>query len=275
MFADNHLWKLLFAFLPALIYSFIIYFNDRNNIKFRTVVSYLLAGFISICFMRMILLVFPHLQDMYFTVGNGMLSLNDFTLYRSPTMASWAIYAFLQVGLFEEVTKGTAWGIMALLRKGERTQQETLFSTMFYSCMISVGFAGIENLDYFIRMPSDNIIMVRSFTAVITHMVCGLLMGYFIALSRLKRGLLKSWGYKLIGLVAAILFHGAYDFLVMTVDDIYLPVSFYNFTFDIQIYHPLLLLGLITATICGRNLLNYSLRYGLIQKKRNPSPPAK
>lgn len=275
MFTDNHLWKLLFAFLPALIYSFIIYFNDRNTIKFRTVISYLLGGFISIGFMRMILLVFPHLQDMYFTVGNGVLSLNDFTLYREPTMASWAIYALLQVALFEEMTKGATWGVMALFRKGERTQRETLFSTMFYSCMISVGFAGIENLDYFVHMPSDDIIITRSFTAVITHMICGLLMGYFIALSRLKKDLLKNWGYKLIGLGAAVLFHGAYDFLVMATNDIYLPLSMYGISFNVQTYHPLLLLGLIIVTICGRNLLNYSLRYGLIQKRRNPSPPTR
>jgi len=269
MFSDNHLWKFLLAFLPAFIYSFIIYFNDRNNIRLRTTFSYILGGLLSIGFMRMLLQVFPHLQDMHFTVTNGVVDLVDFTVYHMPTTLSWMFLAFVQVAMYEEAMKALTWGAMSIIRKGEYNQKDTLFSTMFYSCMISVGFAGAENLDYFIHLPYDDVIIVRSFTAVITHMVCGLLMGYFLALSRLKKDVFESWRLKFAGLLAAISFHGLYDFLAMATDQYDVDVQLAGRDITIETYYPLLLLGLIIVTICGRTLLGYSLRYGLVQKKHN------
>lgn len=269
MFSEHHLWTLLMAFMPAFLYSFIIYFNDRNNIRFRTTFSYLLGGLLSIGFVRIFMQVFPHLRDMHFAESTGFLDLRDFTLYQMPTTLSWLFLAFVQVAMPEEVMKALAWGSISAIRKGEYGQQDTLFSSMFYSCMISVGFAGAENLDYFLSVPSDNIVALRSFTAVITHMVCGLLMGYFFALSRLKKDVLQSWKLKGIGLLAAIAFHGLYDFLAMAMDKYDVDVNAWGVSFTIEAYHPLLVLGLVIVTICGRSLLGYSLRYGQVQKTRN------
>lgn len=273
MLSNNYLWQFVLAFLPALVYSYIIYFNDRNNIKFRTTLSYLIGGCISITFLDVITTVFPRFQEMMFTIPNGMINLSTMTLFQQPTTLSWIMFAFIQVALLEEATKTMAWGAMSLFRRGEYNKKDTLFSTMFYSCMISVGFAGLENLQYMIRFQGEDIFMQRSLTAVITHMVCGLLMGYFIALSRLKRDLFQRIGYQITGVLAAALFHGLYDYLIMAHSDVKFPLLIPFTQTYLQPFHIVIVIGLILVTICGRKLLNYSLRYGQIQKTRNPSLP--
>jgi len=271
MFNDHHLWKLLLAFVPALIYSYIIYFNDRNNITFRTTISYLIGGYISVGLLRMIQQIFPHLQDPHFMLNNGVLDLTNFTIGQDPTLLTWALFAFVQVALFEEATKAMAFRSLSIFRKGEYKQNDSLFSTMFYSCMISVGFAGIENLDYFINMPGNDTVITRTFTAVITHMVCGLLMGYFIAISRLKKDVIQRVSYKLVGLLSAVLFHGMYDFLVFGMSHVKWDIHIGHHLFRAEPFHLLLAFGLVIVTIFGRTLLNRSIRYGLIQKRHNPS----
>lgn len=273
MLNDNNLILLLLAFLPALAYSFIIYFNDRNNIKIGTALSYLIGGCISITFFDIITNVFPRFQEMMFTTSSGVLDLSTMSLIQQPTTLTWVAFAFVQVALLEEVTKAMAWGSMSLFRQGEHRRQNTLFSTMFYSCMISVGFAGIENLQYLISTPTSELFIQRSLTAVITHMICGLLMGYFLALARLKKNLFNRLGFQLIGILAAVLFHGAYDFLVLTMFHVNLPFIIPFTTAHGKPFHLLILAGLVIVTICGRTLLNYSLRYGKIQRTRNPSHP--
>lgn len=271
MLNDNYLWQFVLAFLPALVYSYIIYFNDRNNIRFRTTLSYIIGGCISITFLQLFTLVFPKFQEMMFTVPNGIIDLSTMTLEQEPTALSWLMFAFIQVALLEEATKAMAWGTMSLFRKGEYTQRDTLFSTMFYSCMISVGFAGIENLQYLINYQyNDDIFLQRSLSAVITHMICGILMGYFIALSRLKHDTLTRIRYQVTGILAAAAFHGIYDYLAMTMSE----VKLLTVPFIVRPFHVVIMIGLILATICGRNLLNHSLRYGKIQRTRNPLPPA-
>ena len=197
MLNDNYLWQFFLAFFPALVYSYIIYFNDRNNITLRTTLSYIVGGCISISFLSLFILVFPKFQKMLFTIPNGMIDLSTMTVLHEPTLLSWIIFAFIQVALLEESVKALAWGTVSWFKKNEYSHKDTLFSTMFYSCMISVGFAGIENLHYKIGYQDSSIFLERSLSAVIAHMVCGILMGYFIAISRLKRDVMHKVGYQL------------------------------------------------------------------------------
>ncbi len=273
MLSDNNLWQFLLAFLPALFYSYIIYFNDRNNIKWGTTLSYILGGFVSITFLEVLLKIFPRYQDSLFTISNGAIDLTTLSLMQEPTMLTWILYAFLQVAFLEETTKAMAWGAMSLFRKGEYNKRDTLFSTMFYCCMISVGFAGLENLQYMLKFPQSDIFLQRALTAVIAHMICGLMMGYFIAMSRLRNDLFQSLGYKFLGLLSAALFHGTYDFLAMRFYDVEWPLHALGQSVIIRPFYISMVIGLIIVTIFGRNLLGYSLRYGKVQRRRNPLLP--
>ncbi len=267
MFSDSHVIQLFFAFFPALIYSFIIYCNDRGNITLRRTLSYILSAYISIELLRLLFLTFPHIQEMLFTVADGSFDFMTLSPNRAPTTASWLFFAFIQVAFLEEMAKFFSWSCMSLFRGNEYKRSDSLFSTMFYSCMISVGFAALENMDYFIDYGGADIIVLRSHTSVVIHMICGIIMGYFIALSRLKRDKLKSLSLKFLGVLSAFLFHGLYDFTIMCPDFQYIPCT------NIKVFYFVILLGLVLATMCGRSLLGHSERYGLVQQRRPPSLP--
>lgn len=266
MFENNHLFELLFAFIPAIIYSFVIFLNDRNNISIRTALSYILGGYLSISFLRVAFQVFPHLQDMFFVVENNL----GLYIRKTPTFLSWFFHAFIQIGLMEEISKYLAWVSIGLFRWERLKNKDSLFATMFYCCMISVGFAGVENIFYFTTY--EDIVLARSLTAVVLHMLCGIFLGYFIAISKLKRDKIQKLGLHAAGIAMAALFHGAYDFLIMGTNAKTIGVVIGPTTFEMLLVYPLLIAGFIMATVCGRSLLEYSQRYGVVQKKRNPSP---
>ena len=102
-------------------------------------------------------------------------------------------------------------------------------SIMYYTTLVGVGFAIVENIINF-RAYGNASIIARSFSAVIAHMICGLLLGYFIALGKrksevkshsefsrffIKRPTIKGMTYTFIGLMVAIAYHGIYDFNLM------------------------------------------------------------
>ncbi len=85
------------------------------------------------------------------------------------------------------------------------------FDGIFYGVMISLGFAGVENISYVLE-GGMSIGLLRMFTAVPAHAIFGAIMGYYFGL---------AWQDKpnktinmIRGLVAAIILHGTYDFFL-------------------------------------------------------------
>ena len=83
---------------------------------------------------------------------------------------------------------------------------------MFYVMCVSAGFAVVENMVYAWRFGPD-VLWVRAASAIILHMLAGLIMGYFIALGvYIKK---RRYLYRILGLMSAIFIHGLYDFNIM------------------------------------------------------------
>ena len=84
-----------------------------------------------------------------------------------------------------------------------------------YGVVVSLGFATLENIEYvyfsnhLAEMSSREIAIIRSFSAIPLHALCGVIMGYYFGeyvFSNNGRFL----GYSLI---VPIIFHGTYNFL--------------------------------------------------------------
>lgn len=89
------------------------------------------------------------------------------------------------------------------------------FDGIVYAVMVSLGFATIENIFYVFGSYEDGVSVgiIRMFTAVPLHAVCGVIMGYFVGLAKFKfadqqRGLLLG------GLSLAVIVHGIYDYFI-------------------------------------------------------------
>ena len=178
------------AIAPGIAIAFLIYFRDKfEKEPFRLVKNCFLFGMLSIVPAVIIELLFDKT------------GINDKTdVYKT------LVYAFLIVGLFEELCKFIVLRFYAL--KKEVFNEP--FDGIVYSVMISMGFATIENVFYAISGGLGTTFL-RMLTAVPLHATAGVFMGYYV-------GKAKFGKYKILllftGLFTAVIIHGLYDFFL-------------------------------------------------------------
>jgi RsiW-degrading membrane proteinase PrsW (M82 family) len=82
-----------------------------------------------------------------------------------------------------------------------------------YAVMISLGFATVENIFYVFNHPDQEIqvAVMRMFTAIPLHAVCGIILGYFVGLAKFSDNS-RTLLYK--GLFLATLVHGLYNYFI-------------------------------------------------------------
>lgn len=115
--------------------------------------------------------------------------------------------AFIRTALVEELLKL----VILLAIPFNHKQFNEPMDGIVYAVMIGMGFAIVENVIY--CLPDDiTLAIVRNFTAVPSHAVFGVILGYYVGLAKFDRENL----YKniLVGLLVAVAVHGLYDFFL-------------------------------------------------------------
>ena len=263
MFEDNNLILLIFAVLPAIIYSLLIYHKAPSGaLKMKPMWTYIAIGLLSIQILKIIHFLFPHIHayiesvPVFYDLGSRI------AIAQEPTIFAVFVFAFFQVAFFEELSKWFAFRVGNAVRGDTRDGKDSPFAVMFYSVMIAVGFAVFENIHYVGRVlwgdlqgvDPHEMLLVRSLNSVVVHMLSGLLMGYFIALGRRCKNIFKHAGYTLIGLFSATMFHGLYDFNLMkpqTMDD-YINI----FGIDFHINNNIMIIGVLVLAYFMSNHLS-------------------
>ncbi len=239
MFNDNNLILFLLCIIPVVFYSFFIFYNSPSfSIRLKASFTYLYTGLLSVTLLQFIHFIFPHLHDMFFQMdmvpGQGIDALQ-------PTVGSLVLFAFIQVALFEEVSKWLAFKFSNYMRGRRRKNLDHPYATMFYSSLVAAAFSIVENIQYAQRAmsgefgiiePSD-VLTIRAVTSVIVHMACGLFMGYYIGLAK-SSGKAKKYIYNFIGIIYATVIHGIYDFNLMRKNT---PEDFF-YIFNTEIHIP-------------------------------------
>lgn len=87
------------------------------------------------------------------------------------------------------------------------------YDGIVYAVSVSLGFAAIENI-FYVFEGSYQVGFLRSFTAVPAHTLFGVMMGYYLGLAKFKPERKKEFLLK--ALMIPWLFHGTYDFLVLS-----------------------------------------------------------
>jgi len=118
------------------------------------------------------------------------------------------LLAFVQVALLEESAKLLFYRFANMYRN----RLPKPLAIMFYAMCISAGFAVVENMMYAWRFGPD-VLYIRAASAIVLHMLAGLIMGYFIALGMFIRK--RRYLYRMLGLLSAVFIHGLYDFNLM------------------------------------------------------------
>ncbi|MBR9861124.1 PrsW family intramembrane metalloprotease [bacterium] len=116
------------------------------------------------------------------------------------------IEAFIVIAFAEELAKYLFLRIFVFKSR----HFDEPFDGIIYALMISMGFAGLENILYVIE-GGVNVAIVRMFTAVPAHATFAVLMGYWVGRAKMENKPFLNW----LGLFSAILFHGLYDFFLL------------------------------------------------------------
>ena len=216
MLEENNILAFLMAILPVLIYSFMVYYViPPTFIGNRRIRMYLVAGLLSPTLVYFFHFLFPY----WSRPAPG------------SVVFSTAYDAIIQTSLVEEVAKLLTFFWVSSQRRNEK--QDLPIATAYYAIMSASGFALIENVHYLMNF-GDGVLFVRGITAIILHMVCGLIMGYFIAKSKMMPTS-EEWRYNkkydskklhqhlkiATGIILAIIVHGLYDLNLMLPDNTY------------------------------------------------------
>jgi RsiW-degrading membrane proteinase PrsW (M82 family) len=208
---------LLIAFIPVLVYILLIWATAPwKSIDLRKAFTHFITGITSVGIILTLHRIFPSLVKPI-----GGFSFNT----------AYLIFAFIQVSLFEEISKFASFLIGEKVSGGSDTQfKEKAFATMFYSGISHLSFAFIENVSYALIYGTD-VLLIRSVVSMLVHFLCGLIMGYWVAKGRMgtrikmrsfseilfnKRPDLKIKIYYVISLLTASFIHGLYDYNLFT-----------------------------------------------------------
>lgn len=210
MYFENNLLPLFFAILPIFLYMFLFYkFIPNGFINSRRSKRYFVIGLLSPTLVTVAHFIFPGLHaDTY----------------------SLLFYCIFQIGMLEEITKYTTYYWTTKERKS--VHEDSHIATMYYVMLTSLGFALVENIEYLMRY-GNQVLFIRGCTAIVLHMLCGVIMGYFIAKAKNIKVFYKEakdqyqimvndyiviGKYLLVGLglfVVSIV-HGVYDYNLMS-----------------------------------------------------------
>lgn len=123
--------------------------------------------------------------------------------------AAWT--AFMVAALVEESFKYFA--VYVLIWKNPNFNEN--FDGIVYAVFVSLGFALVENISYvFGDVDGLKVGFIRAFTAVPAHAMFGVMMGFW--LGRAKFTPSKRKKYMMLAFAYPFLFHGIYDFILMS-----------------------------------------------------------
>ena len=199
---------LLIAVAPIAIILFYVYYRDKYE---KEPISLLIKGL---------------LAGMVITIpiifAEQMMSFFSATLFYGQIGNAFA-NAFLVAALCEEAFKLLA--VYLLIWKNPNFNER--FDGIVYAVFVSLGFALVENILYvFSNGMSTG--LARAFTAVPAHAMFGIMMGYYLGLSRFTKQ--KRVRYFILAFLIPFFLHGLYDFILMV-----------NITWVLTLFFPFLI----------------------------------
>ncbi len=126
------------------------------------------------------------------------------------------ISVFFGIGMIEEMSKWIFTFVIAWNNK----EFNHIYDAIVYCVFVSLGFACFENILY-VLFANENIIrtaLLRAFTAVPGHAFYGMLMGYYLGLSKLSyinKDKHRYRKYLLLSMFVPVLVHTLYDYILM------------------------------------------------------------
>lgn len=124
------------------------------------------------------------------------------------------LHAFGFAGAVEESLK---WFVLYHIIYNH-TEFDEPYDGIVYAASISLGFATLENVLYALTLPADfGSLLFRALLPVSGHALFGITMGYYMGKAKFASPT-RSSRYITLSLLLPILFHGLYDWVLMSFD---------------------------------------------------------
>ncbi len=190
------------ALAPVVFILTYVYLRDEYD---REPLKYLIITFIlGVLTAFPVIWLSPYLQ--------GIVGVNA----NSTDPLDLVMYAFIVVAMLEE---GMKYLVLRWYNYPHREFDEP-YDGIMYGVVVSLGFAAIENVLYVLGAGEGAIEtgILRMFTAVPAHATFGIIMGYYVGKAKFLEGKGHPFWERMKGLIAAIAFHGCYDFFLFLHD---------------------------------------------------------
>ena len=130
-------------------------------------------------------------------------------LFAKGMFSNLFLYVFIGIALVEE---GVKYFFLKKYLFNKPDFNEPM-DGIVYAVMISLGFATVENIAYVLNNEGQemNVALIRMFTAIPLHAVCGVILGYFVGLAKFSNNK-NILLYK--GLFLATLVHALYNYFI-------------------------------------------------------------
>ena len=177
---------LILAVLPPLLIAYYVYQKDKYDKEPK---SLIIKSFLFGCL--------------------GIIPAIFLELFAEGMFTSLFLYVFIGIALVEE---GVKYFFLKKYLFNKPDFNEPM-DGIVYAVMISLGFATVENIFYVFNHPDQEIqvAIMRMFTAIPLHAVCGVILGYFVGLAKFSDNS-RSLLFK--GLFLATLIHGLYNYFI-------------------------------------------------------------
>ena len=193
MMVLNYIVSLILAPLIAAIIIGIVWVK-RDKYRYPQMISSFVLGMISI----VVVMLFMYIADQYY--------LNAFRNLRREIF-----YSFVVLGLGSELGKF----IILRYHNFNKSSFNGPLDGIVYSVMISMGFAFIGNVLYFLLPYYTEIDFLYAVTVVFANLFFAVIMGFFVGLAKIRE---NKFVDSMTGLLAASFFHALYNFCFITED---------------------------------------------------------
>jgi RsiW-degrading membrane proteinase PrsW (M82 family) len=200
---------LFISLLPVIVIAIFIYNKDRNKEPGGLIVKLFLEG-IGAAFVAIAL------ENLWGNIQASLFSSTDTSVW--PLL----VKVFIGIALMEEISK---W-IMAYFGSYNHREFDEIYDMLLYCAFVSLGFAAFENIIY-VFSGGVWVGIIRAVLSVPGHAFFGVMMGYYLGKAKYEELRLNAAGKKknlALSIIVPTIFHGIYDYCLMTNKSIYLLV---------------------------------------------------
>ena len=251
---------LIITILPSILMLSLILYSDRKSREpIPMILICILSGAFTICFSIMI--------------DKLILTLNLIDASMFPSQNSYSVYRIMVLAGVEEYAKLLILHLFLYKNKS----YDDIYDGFVYSSIIALSFSLIETIMYVFREQTfsemTSLAILRNFTSIPLHLVCGVVMGYFISLQKFS----KTKGRKLLNLFLSLfiptMIHTIYNvfFSIVLMDPTSMVTIIIVILFILSIYFIGVMVILKTSALNNIFINNgyYNKHYKFLMRKND------